>query len=58
MGYQVVNLTLENGTQIKDVVIIQSAAVGEIRNGDVLFDPEKIVGIEVTHNKWNFKKTI
>jgi hypothetical protein len=54
MGYQVVNLILEDGKIIDDVVIIQSAMIGEIRNGDVSFDPGKIANIELTHKKWNF----
>ena len=56
MGYQVVNLTLDDGRKIEDVAIIQSALIGEIRGGDVLFDPEKITEIEVTHRKWNFRR--
>jgi hypothetical protein len=56
MGYQVVNLILEDGKRIDDVVIIQSALIGEIRNGDVSFDPENIVEIELTHKKWNFQR--
>lgn len=56
MGYQVVNLTLEDGRKIEDVAIIQSALIGEIRCGDVSFDPEKIDEIEVTHKKWNFRR--
>ncbi len=56
MGYQVVNLILEVGRRIDDVVIIQSALIGEIRNGDVPFDPEKITEIELTHKKWNFRR--
>jgi hypothetical protein len=56
MGYQVVNLLLEDGRKIEDVAIIQSALIGEIRAGDVLFDPKKIVEIEVTHKKWNFRR--
>jgi hypothetical protein len=56
MGYQVVNLTLEDGKKIEDVAIIQSSLIGEIREGDVSFDAEKIVAIEVTHKKWNFRR--
>jgi len=55
MGYQVVNLTLEGGRKIEDVVIIQSALIGEIRGGDVSFDSERIVELEVTDKKWNFR---
>ena len=56
MGYQVVNLLLEDGQRINDVVIIQSALIGEIRQGDISFEPEKITEIELTHKKWNFKR--
>ena len=56
MGYQVVNLILEDGRKIEDVAIIQSALIGEIRGGEVLFDPERIVDIEVTHKKWQFRR--
>jgi len=55
MGYQVVNLTLEDGRQINDVVIIQSALIGEIRGGDVPFDVETITAVELTHKKWHFR---
>jgi hypothetical protein len=58
MGYQVVNLILEDGTRIDDVAIIQSALIGEIRRGDVQFDPEKIIEIELTHKKWNFRNPL
>lgn len=57
MGYQVVNLTLEDGRKIEDVAIIQSALIGEIRGGDVSFDPEKVVEIELTHKKWAFRRS-
>lgn len=57
MGYQVVNLILEDGGRIEDVVIIQSALIGEIRQGDVPFNPENITEIELTHKKWNFQRT-
>ena len=58
MGYHVVNLLLDDGKRINDVAIIQSALIGEIRGGDVPFDPEKIIEIELTHKKWNFRNPI
>jgi hypothetical protein len=55
MGYQVVNVILESGTKIEDVVILQSAIIGEVKSGNPGIDPEKIVGIELTHKKWKFR---
>jgi hypothetical protein len=55
MGYQVVNLILEDGKRIEDVAIVDGGLIGEIRGDDVAFDPGKIIEIELTHKKWNFR---
>ena len=56
MGYQVVSVTLRDGRTIEDVVIIQSTVVAEVRGeADIPFEPDDIVGIELTHRKWNFR---
>jgi hypothetical protein len=55
MGYQIVRLTLADGRIIDDVAIIESHIIGEIRGrSDFAFDPESIVAVEITHNKWDF----
>jgi len=57
MDYQVVSITLDDGTKIEDVAIIHSHIIGEIRNQpEMAFDPEHITSIEVTHRKWQFNK--
>jgi len=57
MGYQVVALTLDDGTRIEDVAVVECQFIGEIRNQpDLLLDPERITGIEVTHRKWKFRR--
>lgn len=56
MGYQVVNLTLADGGKIENVVIIQSAIIGEVKGGDPGIDPDKIIDVELTHNKWKFRR--
>jgi hypothetical protein len=57
MGYQVVTITLDDGTKIEDVAIVESEIIGEIRNQpEMTFDPERIASIEVTHRKWQFRR--
>ena len=57
MDYQVVSITLDDGTKIEDVAIVHSHIIGEIRNQpDMTFDPERIASIEVTHRKWQFRR--
>ena len=57
MGYQVVDLTLRDGRIVRNVAIIQSTFVGEVRgHADIPFDPADVVDIKVTHNKWDFQK--
>ena len=57
MTYQIVDVTLRDGRIVRDVAIIQSAVVGEVRgHSDIPFDPTDIVDIKVTHNKWDFQK--
>jgi hypothetical protein len=63
MDYQVVALTLRDGTKIDDVAVIRCHIIGEIREigiireeKDIPFDPNDIVNIEVTHRKWRFRR--
>jgi hypothetical protein len=57
MGYQVVAVTLRDGRKVEDVAIIESHIVGEVRgHTDIPFEPEDIVGIELTHRRWQFKR--
>ena len=57
MTYQIVDVTLRDGRIVRDVAIIQSELVGEVRgHADIPFDPADIVDIKVTHNKWDFQK--
>ena len=57
MTYQIVDVTLRDGRIVRDVAIIQSELVGEVRgHAEIPFDPADIVDIRVTHNKWNFQK--
>lgn len=55
MGYQVVNLILDDGTKIEDVAILQSALIGEVKGGDPGISPERIANVELTHRKWKFQ---
>jgi hypothetical protein len=57
MDYQVVDVTLRDGRVIRDVAIIGSSLVGEVRgHADIPFDPADITQIEVTHKKWDFQR--
>lgn len=58
MGYQIVSVTLADGRKVEDVAIIECNIIGEVRgHADVPFDPEDIVAIEVTHRRWQFKRS-
>ena len=57
MGYQVVAVTLRDGRKIEDVAIIESHIIGEVRgHADIPFEPEDIVGMELTHRRWQFRR--
>ena len=57
MTYQIVDVTLRDGRIVRDVAIIQSELVGEVRrHAEIPFGPADIVDIKVTHNKWDFQK--
>jgi hypothetical protein len=57
MDYQIVDLTLGDGRIIRDVAIVGSALIGEVRGRtDIGFDPADITHIEITHHKWNFER--
>ena len=61
MDYQVVDLTLGDGTRIRDVAIVGSSIIAEIKGVGVVrelpelpFDTHDIAEITVTHHKWKF----
>jgi hypothetical protein len=57
MDYQVVDVTLRDGRIVRDVAIIHSELVGEVRgHSDIPFHPADIVDIKVMHNKCDFQK--
>ncbi len=56
MGYQVVSITLNDGTKYDQVAIV-GAQVAEIRGRkDIPFSDSDIKSIKVTHQKWDFNK--
>jgi hypothetical protein len=56
MGYQVVAITLRDGRRIEDVAIVGDI-IGEVReHEDIPFEPEDIVGVELTHRRWQFRR--
>jgi hypothetical protein len=57
MTYQIVDVTLRDGRIVRDVAIIESEIVGEVRgHTEIPFDPADIADIKITHNKWDFQK--
>jgi len=59
MGYQVVDIVLNDETVVKDVAIIESHLIGQIRGykGHMPpFDVANIKDIKLTHNRWDFSK--
>ena len=63
MDYQVVDLTLRDGTEIHDVAIVGSGMIAEIKGLGLVrglsglpFDPDEIADITVTHHKWQFRR--
>ena len=56
MDYHVVRVILPDGQTFEDVAIIHCSIIGEVRGlNEVPFEPENIVEMEVTHNKWRFR---
>ena len=56
MGYYVATVKLRDGTLYRQVVI-DSGFVTRVRGFEsVPFDPADIVDIDVTHEKWDWKK--
>ncbi len=57
MTYQIVDVTLRDGRVVRDVAIIGSSRIGEVRgHSEIPFDPADITNIEVTHKKWDFQR--
>ena len=57
MDYQVVAVTLRDGRRIEDVAIVGGRIIGEVRGHDSIpFEPEEIMDMEVTHNRWKFRR--
>jgi len=56
MDYQVMAVTLREGSVIEDVAIIHHSIVAEVRGrAEIPFNPADITQIEGTHRKWNFQ---
>jgi len=54
MGYQVVSVTLNDGREFDQVVIV-GGRIAEIRGRkDIPFTEAEISQIVLTHDKWNF----
>ena len=52
-SYQIVAVTLRDGRRVEDVAIIESHIIGSVRGyADIPFEPEDIVGVELTHRRW------
>jgi hypothetical protein len=57
MGYQVISVTLSDRRKIDDVAVVDSHVIGEVRGYEsVPFDPAEIVAVELTHNRWRFRR--
>jgi len=57
MGYQVVDVVLNDGRIVKDVAIVEAHMVAEVRgHPDVPFDPSEIAEVRLTHNRWAFRR--
>jgi translation initiation factor IF-2 len=57
MGYQVVDVVLNDGRIVKDVAIVEAHMVAEVRgHPDVPFDPSEIAEVRLTHNRWVFRR--
>ena len=57
MGYQTVDVVLRDGSVFRDVAIIESHLIGEVRGHDgTPFDPEEIAEVRLTHNRWTFRR--
>lgn len=54
MGYQVVNIVLEDGTRYVQAVVIEGQ-VTELRDSETIpFTSEQIADVILTHEKWDF----
>ena len=59
MDYQVVDITLRDGRIVRDVAIIHSELVGEVRgHSDIPFHPADIVDIKVCTTNGIFRKSV
>ena len=59
MGYQVVDIFLNDESVVKDVAIVESHLVSQIRGykGPMPpFDVANIKDIKLTHKRWDFSK--
>ena len=56
MGYCVVAVTLADGRTIQDVAV-GAGHVLEVRDCETIpFDPRAVVGMSVTHGRWQFRR--
>jgi hypothetical protein len=57
MGYQVVDVTLSDGSIIRDVAVVQSELIAEVRGHESIpFDPTLVIDMRLTHNRWQFRR--
>ena len=58
MDYQIVAVTLRDGRVVEDVAIVHHSLVAEVRgHTDIPFNPADIIGIQITHRKWDFQQS-
>jgi len=56
MQYQTGDVTLRDGSVIRDVVFVGSQYISEVKGYETVpFDPEDIKKIQLTHKKWKFR---
>jgi hypothetical protein len=56
MGYQIVTITLANGSKFNRGVVIEGC-IAQVRGYDrVPFETDHIANVELTHDKWDFNK--
>jgi hypothetical protein len=54
-GYQVVSVTLKNGTCFDQVVASEGCVIHVRGHKDVPFAPDDVASVSVNHKLWNFR---